>query len=916
MDSVSISLITEYASSVNYCPLCDFSAPSELDLQCHVELDHAGEFQMVPGFNSEDRVPQIPEELHQCSQCSFTGTMAHLTEHVKNVHKQNTDHVAQELVNHVDDSSSSDLTSDGDTTNNVSSMELACDGGTADGNDFITDMSAEFNPKFKCTLCNYDTAYRTHLITHVARTHGCSTDDIAEMLYSCDQCQYTSMLKENLMNHVYKIHGKSDRKQENTELKPALKISMLKVNLRNHVNNNVKQGRKQQDTDLKPATKMFNCDHCDCDYTSKFKRNLKSHVNNIHAKPGQKQENTHFNTGLMLYNCDHCDYTSKFRGNLKSHIYNIHGRRGRNKQDTDFKSAPKLYNCDQCDYTSKCKFYLKKHVVNIHVLMKRTRGGRPKRNDLYLCTNCGFNGPSISSLNDHIQQCWNHKCTLCDFASVAKSDLDNHITQQHGNQSNTEPTSNFFTDVTEKELARNDVFANHDTSKELTCDGDGCTTYAATKEISVVGDGFTTDGATKDLTCDGNDFNKDVASKDVTCDGDSFTTDGAALEIQHEVDGFTTQVVSRDFTRDCDSSTSHVVNKRLTNYNDGFTTEVDSMGLTHDGNDLATDTRNKESTHIGDDIITDKDHTGSQLPCMFTSCDFIGSSNIMLDNQITEAHRFSCCTVNVDDSISSKELTSSGVELTTHITSEEYKPNDFAANTSSDEIKPIGDDYITDMSSESNLRYTCTPLVNTIKRYNCDKCDVATKREEDLEKHNCNAMKQQDTAGRIIKLEWYNCDKCAYTTKCEQSFKKHSHNDSVLNSQELEQHDAAVKPPDQQWYNCEHCVFSVNCKKSLENHVRDIHVLKKRARNKPKNLKLLLCTYCDFNCTTIAGLNGHIRKCRPKLFLCTYCDFNCTSIARLNCHIRKCRQKVRLTPRPILPKTLSSHIKVLYNVQE
>ena len=53
-----------------------------------------------------------------------------------------------------------------------------------------------------------------------------------------------------------------------------------------------------------------------------------------------------------MCSCDQCDYKTKWKDNLKKHIDAVHGA--------------VWYSCDQCDYKSKWKDNLKKHIDSGH----------------------------------------------------------------------------------------------------------------------------------------------------------------------------------------------------------------------------------------------------------------------------------------------------------------------------------------------------------------------------------------------------------------------------------------------------------------------------------------------------------------------------------------------------------------------
>ncbi|XP_050359258.1 zinc finger protein 62 homolog [Nymphalis io] len=85
--------------------------------------------------------------------------------------------------------------------------------------------------------------------------------------------------------------------------------------------------------------KLYECNYCDCTYSTKFPSNLKTHKR-IH-------------TTEQRYICDECTFRSKFISSLKTHK-RLH------KDERPFA-------CQCCDYKCNSRSNLKKHVTRKHI---------------------------------------------------------------------------------------------------------------------------------------------------------------------------------------------------------------------------------------------------------------------------------------------------------------------------------------------------------------------------------------------------------------------------------------------------------------------------------------------------------------------------------------------------------------------
>ena len=59
-------------------------------------------------------------------------------------------------------------------------------------------------------------------------------------------------------------------------------------------------------------------------------------------------------TDDKIYSCDHCSYQTKWKGNLRKHINPMH------RMDAE------IYSCDHCSYQTKQKGHFRRHINIMH----------------------------------------------------------------------------------------------------------------------------------------------------------------------------------------------------------------------------------------------------------------------------------------------------------------------------------------------------------------------------------------------------------------------------------------------------------------------------------------------------------------------------------------------------------------------
>lgn len=176
---------------------------------------------------------------------------------------------------------------------------------------------------FHCSHCNFKSARKYNLVQHERRMHKeeqIKHDTVPQAVQTTNVVtQTTFSLPPNLMNMAY--------------LQP---VPPQFINLQSspYLNSN------QNPDSLLTKAKNFHCDICP--FRTAYKRNLTSHVNEVHFKDRR-----------VLHQCQFCSFSFTRKSNLNQHVKSIH------EQHRDFK-------CQVCDFTSTRKRNVQIHHMKIH----------------------------------------------------------------------------------------------------------------------------------------------------------------------------------------------------------------------------------------------------------------------------------------------------------------------------------------------------------------------------------------------------------------------------------------------------------------------------------------------------------------------------------------------------------------------
>ncbi|KAJ8909560.1 hypothetical protein NQ315_015550 [Exocentrus adspersus] len=152
-----------------------------------------------------------------------------------------------------------------------------------------------------------------------------------------------------------------------------------------------------------------------CDYQSKLKYRMTSHIRSIHKNPLK----------IKWFECSLCDYKSKRKNDLNRHIMVIHKK----------PSEIEWFKCHLCNFKTKHKNNLKTHTL-IH------KG--PSEIEWFKCDLCDFKTKHKSAVNMHKEihkNSWEIKwfeCHFCDYKAKRKGYLNKHIMCIHKDPSEIE----------------------------------------------------------------------------------------------------------------------------------------------------------------------------------------------------------------------------------------------------------------------------------------------------------------------------------------------------------------------------------------------------------------------------------------------------------------------------------------------
>ncbi|XP_030760276.1 zinc finger protein Xfin-like, partial [Sitophilus oryzae] len=255
----------------------------------------------------------------------------------------------------------------------------------------------------KCSICNYQTPYMSHLKRH-QKIHLAPDE---RQLFACAHCD-----KKYTENRKLKFH--LDAKHIDSRSKDAQK-NRHKCSICGYQTPSISHFQRHQKIHLAPDERqLFACAHCDKKYTEK--QRLKDHLDAKHIDSRSKDAQKN------LHKCSICGYQTPFISCLQRH-QKIH-------------LAPderQLFACAHCDkkYTEKQR--LKDHLDANHIDCR----SKDAQKNLHKCSICGYQTPFISCLQRHqkIHLAPDERqlfaCAHCDKKYTEKQRLKDHLGANH-----------------------------------------------------------------------------------------------------------------------------------------------------------------------------------------------------------------------------------------------------------------------------------------------------------------------------------------------------------------------------------------------------------------------------------------------------------------------------------------------------
>ncbi|XP_038052690.1 zinc finger protein 37 homolog [Patiria miniata] len=327
-------------------------------------------------------------------------------------------------------------------------------------------QSNEATDRYQCTLCEtFFCRFKKDLHNHKSRVHGLPApvykyqSRIPDNRYRCTECDYICKFQRTLRLHCRSVHPKAVKSPEIKEKK-----------------------EKKEKREKKVLESRYRCP--ECDFTCKFKGQLKKHKSQAHKKerpPKTMREQQcqfcskfiqgtmhHYRRHLMThtgekpFKCDICDAVFGDQSRLNAHApIHLEARNYLCDQcGKSFKRAINLrmhrkvhlvvrpHGCELCSYRCKRHDTLNLHMKRKHLKIRRVlcdtcgkkffsekecqlhaaRKHLPRPTP-FQCTFCPQAFPFAYNLRAHMKKHPEHKpfrCEFCSFESRSKASLQDH----------------------------------------------------------------------------------------------------------------------------------------------------------------------------------------------------------------------------------------------------------------------------------------------------------------------------------------------------------------------------------------------------------------------------------------------------------------------------------------------------------
>ncbi len=203
--------------------------------------------------------------------------------------------------------------------------------------------------QFPCPQCPFRSTRKANVKHHIQTVHQ------QLKTFQCSHCNFKSARKYNLVQHERRMHNEEQTKTEVTVPQTTnvvtqntyslINMAYLQpvppqfINLQDSPTTHLISNQNSNNSLITKA-KNFHCDICP--FRTAYKRNLTSHVNEVHFKEQR-----------VLHQCQFCSFSFTRKSNLNQHVKSIH------EQHRDFK-------CQVCDFSSTRKRNVQIHHMKIH----------------------------------------------------------------------------------------------------------------------------------------------------------------------------------------------------------------------------------------------------------------------------------------------------------------------------------------------------------------------------------------------------------------------------------------------------------------------------------------------------------------------------------------------------------------------
>ena len=320
---------------------------------------------------------------------------------------------------------------------------------------YRVDLPAEETDPIPCSICKESFESLWDVAIHYHEIHALKRE-----LLKCPTCDFTSKLRGKLRKHIHAKHE--------TPARVACRLCHKVMTRNGHI---FHMKTKHNFAGQPKEEKMYNCTHCD--FTSKHKHYVNSHILKIHEKFNHK------------YHCEKCSQSFAFNSELKIHM---------KRHEPKPPKASKEVNCPECHKTFHSEQYLRMHYDHLH---KESRPlDLPHEGPTYICDQCPKTYTNPLSLKHHVEKFHSKKksapkerakkvCQHCAKTFINEKNYVEHVKSKH------EKITPFHCDLCTRSFATKVVLMTHKRNmhERVRCDDCGkemCNNFILRKHKATV----------------------------------------------------------------------------------------------------------------------------------------------------------------------------------------------------------------------------------------------------------------------------------------------------------------------------------------------------------------------------------------------------------------------------------------------